>query len=246
MKKLILLLLFIPLVFSCSSENDNEDDTTPDEKQSVPTNCAGEKIRTKVYGTQEWTLENACNTTYRDGTTIPQVIDDSEWANLTTGAWSYIDNNDPSKGKNYNWFAIAGIHDNDPSTPNKKFAPVGWHVPSETEWQTLQDYLIENGHNYDGTNTGNKIAKSMASNVGWNLSNLAGTPGNDQSINNKSEFNAKPDLNRFKDGKDMQGHIAIFWSSTEGIDFNIYFSAAKIVKHSNALQDGFFVRLIKD
>ena len=59
-----------------------------------------------------------------------------------------------------------GIHDTDPDTPNKEFAPDGWHVPSDAEWTTLENHLIANSYNYDQTNTGNKIAKSMASNTG--------------------------------------------------------------------------------
>nr|AOE10402.1 hypothetical protein [uncultured bacterium] len=104
-----------------------------------------------VYGTQEWTVENACHTTYRDGTPIPQVTDPDEWANLTTGAWCYYDN-DPTKGVLYNWFAVMGIHDTDPNTPNKEFAPEGWHVPSNDEWTTLEEYLIANGLNLSGFN----------------------------------------------------------------------------------------------
>ena len=56
----------------------------------------------KTYGTQIWTLSNAEVVKYRDGTDIPQVTDATEWANLTTGAWCYYDN-DSTKGKLYNW-----------------------------------------------------------------------------------------------------------------------------------------------
>ena len=42
-----------------------------------------------TYGTQVWTVENAEMVTYRDGTPIPYVQDDTEWSNLTTGAWCY-------------------------------------------------------------------------------------------------------------------------------------------------------------
>ena len=87
-------------------------------------NCDGNPIPSIVYGTQEWTVENACHITYRDGTPIPEVTDNTEWENLTTGAWSYYDN-DPTKPKLYNWYAVGGIHDTDPNTPNKEFAPEG-------------------------------------------------------------------------------------------------------------------------
>ena len=118
-----------------------------------------------AYGTQVWTVDNAAMVTYRDGTLIPQVTGATEWSNLTTGAWCYH-NNDPTKPRFYNWYAVMGIHDTDPDTPNKEFAPDGWHVPSDAEWTTLENHLIANSYNYDQTNTGNKIAKSMASNTG--------------------------------------------------------------------------------
>ena len=57
----------------------------------------------------------------------------------------------------------------------------------------LENYLIANGYNYDGTTTGNKIAKSMASTTGWNSSSNTGAIGNEQSLNNSSGFNAFPE-----------------------------------------------------
>ena len=116
-----------------------------------------------------------------------QVTDNTEWENLTTGAWCYYDN-DPTKPRLYNWYAVMGIHDTDPNTPNKEFAPEGWHVPTDAEWTTLEEYLIANGYNYDGTTTGNKIAKAMASTTGWFSSTETGAPGNDQSLNNEQWF----------------------------------------------------------
>ena len=56
----------------------------------------------------------------------------------------------------------------------KEFVPEGWHVPSDAEWTTLEDHLIANGYNYDGTSTGNKIGKSMASTTGWEGSTETG------------------------------------------------------------------------
>ena len=82
-----------------------------------------------------------------------------------------------------------GIHDTDFNTPNKEFAPEGWRVPTDAEWTTLENYLIANGYNYDGTTTGNKIAKAMRLPQGDpqhpKIDSL-----NDQSLNNSSGFNA--------------------------------------------------------
>ena len=173
-----------------------------------------------TYGDQVWTVKNAEMITYRDGTPIPQVTDATEWANLTTGAWCYHDN-DPSNGKLYNWYAIAGIHDNDENTPNKVLAPEGWHVPSDTEWTELENYLIANGYNYDGTTTENKIGKSLASTSEWNSSTNNGDVGSNQILNNSSGFNAPPKSYRIENGEFYsQGVHAMFWSSTESLNFN--------------------------
>ena len=144
-----------------------------------------------TYGNQAWTVKNAEVVTYRDGTEIPQVTDATQWANLTTGAWCYYDN-DSSKGKLYNWYAVAGIHDTDPNTPNKELAPLGWNIPEKSEAIILENYLIANGYNYDGTTTGNKIAKALSSSSGWDISTNEGVPGNNQIENDSSGFNAPP------------------------------------------------------
>ena len=117
-----------------------------------------------------------------------------------------------------------GIHDADPNTPNKEFAPEGWHVPTDAEWTTLVEYLIANGYNYDGTTTGNKIGKAMASTTGWNSSNAPeGAVSNDQSSNNSSGFNAFPEGERFYDGSFIfEGSNAFFWSPSEYDSDNVW------------------------
>ena len=204
------------------------------------------------YGTQDWAIENAEVVTYRDGTEIPQVTDATEWNNLTTGAWCYYDN-DPTKGKLYNWYAVAGIHDTDPNTPNKEFAPEGWHVPSDAEWTTLEEYLIANGYNYDGTTTGNKIAKAMASTTGWKSSTSTGAVGNGQSLNNKSGFNAFPGGYRFSNGVfNYEGWVEFFWSFTEyGTSMMAWFRSLPyninyINRNNNSKLSGYPVRFVRD
>lgn len=172
-------------------------------------------------GDQLWTTINAENTTYRDGTAIPQVTDLNTWPNLTTGAWCYIDN-DPSKGKLYNWFAVVGIHNEASLTDTslrKEFAPQGWKIPSNDDFSSLVNYLIANGYNHDGTVTGNKLAKSLASQSGWTVTTGNGLPGTDQSLNNSSGFNALP-VGVYKfNGSGWyflnKGSEADFWTLTE-------------------------------
>jgi uncharacterized protein (TIGR02145 family) len=100
-----------------------------------------------TIGTQIWQAKNLDVSTYCDGTPIPEITDPTAWANATTGAWCYY-NNDPANGavygKLYNWYAVAGIYDtasaNNPAL-RKKLAPNGWHVPTDTEWTVLENTL---------------------------------------------------------------------------------------------------------
>ena len=219
---------------------------------SYPEDIDGNTYDFAIYGNQYWTLENAEMVTYRDGTPIPEITDLTEWVNLTTGAWCYYDN-DPAKGKLYNWYAAAGIHDNDPNTPNKELAPEGWHVPSEAEWTNLENHLIVSGYNYDGTNTGNLIAKSMASIIGWLINfDFVGTPGYLQNSNNLSGFEAFPVGGRSSSGRFLgDGQRTWFWSSTE-IDTNDavhkYIGSNNVFLSTGTYQKirGFSVRFVRD
>ena len=203
-----------------------------------------------TYGNQVWTVENAEMVTYRDGTPIPQVTDETEWENLTTGAWCYYDN-DPTKPRLYNWYAVMGIYDSDSLTYaalRKEFAPEGWHVPSDAEWTTLEYYLIANGYNYDGTNFSNKIAKSMASRTGWYPSAITGAVGNDQSLNNSSGFNAFPVGNHFGG----EGTSTYFWSSTQNsptygaMSRMLRSGESELSSPSSLERNGLSVRFVRD
>jgi uncharacterized protein (TIGR02145 family) len=234
------------LIANLQSQIDNTEATSV-------TDIDGNNYDYITYGTQVWTVDNAAMVTYRDGTLIPQVTGATEWSNLTTGAWCYH-NNDPTKPRFYNWYAVMGIHDTDPDTPNKEFAPDGWHVPSDAEWTTLENHLIANSYNYDQTNTGNKIAKSMASNTGWVFSSTEiGAVSNDQSLNNSSEFNAVPEATRINDGSfdsDGEGFDTIFWSSTVADLGSWYrvlnYESSSLGRGPSNNQSGFSVRFVRD
>lgn len=92
-------------------------------------------IPTITIGNQVWMQNNLDVTTYRNGDPIPQVTDPGKWANLTSGAWCWYENNSAlgvTYGKLYNWYAV-----NDP----RGLAPAGFHVPSNDDWITLKYYL---------------------------------------------------------------------------------------------------------
>ncbi|MDA9002266.1 fibrobacter succinogenes major paralogous domain-containing protein, partial [Flavobacteriaceae bacterium] len=149
-------------------------------------------------------------------------------------------------------YAVAGIHDNDPNTPNKELAPEGWHVPTDAEWTTLENHLIANGFNYDQTTTENRLAKAMASTTSWNNSTELGAPGNDQSLNNSSGFNAFPvGLRSFNSSFTDEGGYTIFWSSTENDTYNAWNRFLNtnwygLMRNGYGNQHGFSVRFVRD
>ena len=143
---------------------------------------------------QTWTLYNLDVTTYSDGTPIPNVTGNLDWRNLTTGAWCYYDNN-PFFGnrynKLYNWYAVAGIYDA-ASLANpalrKTLAPDGYHIPTQSEWNILQNCL--GGYEIAGgkmKSTGTLYWD--APNIGaTNSSGFTGLPGGKRGYNNAGDF----------------------------------------------------------
>jgi|LakMenEpi03Aug12_release.lakeMendotaPanAssembly.Ray.scaffolds.fasta_scaffold53764_3 uncharacterized protein (TIGR02145 family) len=192
-----------------------------------------------IIGQQTWASINLNVTTYRDGTPIPQVTDPTQWANLTTGAWCYY-NNDPTNGnvygKLYNWYAVAGIHDNDPNTPNKILAPNGWHIPSDTEWTILTDFL-------GGlTSAGGKM-KSTDSTL-WLSPNTGAT--------NQSGFSGLPGGFRLSDGTfNYIRNGGDWWSTTENGATNVWYrlldtNNSWVGRVSDSKIRGLSVRCIRD
>ena len=201
-----------------------------------------------TIGTQTWMAENLNTTRYRNGDDIRKVKEDGYWSNLTTGAYCNYDN-DPNisttYGRLYNWYAV-----ND----NRNIAPTGWHVPTDAEWTTLENYLIANGYNYDGTTRYNNIAKALASDMGWTSSSILGAVGNTDypTYRNKSGFTALPGGFRGYDGAFLYtGSGGYWWSATEGSSANPRYRGLDY-RHSYVGRDeankkyGFSVRCIRD
>lgn len=172
----------------------------------------GNMYYTIQIGEQTWLAENLKTTKYNDGTNIPNVTDATAWIKLTTPGYCWYQNNEATKntyGAFYNWYAV--------NTGN--LCPSGWHVPTEEEWTIMENYLIANGYNYDGTTSGNKIAKSLASNTGWWSSTITGAVGNIDypEMRNKTGFTAIASGGRYTIDGDFwaASMIGYWWSATE-------------------------------
>jgi uncharacterized protein (TIGR02145 family)/uncharacterized repeat protein (TIGR02543 family) len=175
------------------------------------TDADGNVYASIVIGTQTWTVENLRTTKYNDGTSIPHVTDGTEWSNLSTPGYCWYNNSTVTSeqekwGALYNWHAVN----------TGKLAPAGWHVPTDAEWTTLENYLIANGYNWDGSTSGDKTGKSLAAKTDWLSSNTAGDVGNDRSSNNSTGFSALPGGFRYNVGNFYdQGTNGLWWSATE-------------------------------
>jgi uncharacterized protein (TIGR02145 family) len=186
---------------------------------------------TVIIGTQVWMTKNLDVEKYRNGEIIPQVQDQNQWRTLKTGAWCYY-SNDSTKGKVYgklyNWYAVK-----DP----RGLAPEGWHVPSDTEWKTMETYL-------GGTTVaGGKLKEtgfnhwSNPNTSATNSSGFIGLPGGTRNSNNGSFIGL--------------GTFSYLWTSTESSSTNaIYkglsYTSGQITTSNNSKVSGYSVRCIKD
>jgi uncharacterized protein (TIGR02145 family) len=174
-------ILNAPLSFSATATASPCDDTTA-------------PYPTVTIGSQVWMKKNLNVCKYRNGDDIPQVQDPAAWANLTTGAWCYYENNTsngPVYGKLYNWYAV-----NDP----RGLAPNGYHLANKNEYSTLITYL--GGFDLAGG--------KMKATYLWNSPNTGAT--------NSSGFTGLPGGYRGADGvfnSTGLGYSCYLWTSTE-------------------------------
>ena len=169
------------------------------------TDSENNTYKTVYIGTQQWMAENLKVSKYSDGTTIPNITDNTQWQNNTTGAWAYYNNdaaNNAKYGKLYNWYAVSKT-----TNGNKNVCPTGWHVPTDAEWTVLTDYL-----------GGASVAGGKMKEVGtasWNSPNTDAT--------NTSLFSALPGGYRMYDGYYYAiGGFGYWWSSTEYGTYNAW------------------------
>ena len=215
--------------------------------EGTVTDIEGNVYQTLKIGNQVWTAENLRTTKYNDGTAIPHVPLISNWTNLSLPAYVIYNNTTDADsirrfGALYNWYVVG----------TQKLAPSGWHVPTSAEWDTLQNFLIAKGYNWDGTTTDNKTGKSLAAKTDWIASSAAGTVGNDVPSNNRSGFSGLPAGSRYYDVNfNYIGQIGYWWTATAEdaahADYRMLNSYNEFLDNYLSLNScGFSVRLVKD
>ena len=148
---------YINLCDVCAGGN-----TGLDERNCEPiTDIDGNEYQTVIIGNQVWTAENLKVSHYRNGDEILFGTSTDDWTNAhadSYGAYCFYDNVESIAsvyGYFYNQFAVAsGV-----------IAPEGWHIPSESEWAELIDFL--------GAGAGGKLKEEGTDH--WEYPNVGAT-----------------------------------------------------------------------
>jgi uncharacterized protein (TIGR02145 family)/uncharacterized repeat protein (TIGR02543 family) len=198
----------------------------------IITDADGNVYTTVVIGKQVWTVENLRTTKFNDGTPIPLVVDNLDWGTLSTPAYSWYSNqitNKATYGALYNWYAVN----------TGKLAPVGWHVPTDSEWQTISASL-----------GGNSIAGDKLKEAGtlhWQSLNTGAT--------NSSGFSALPGGYRDRFDFFNLSSNGYWWSITEyepgtspstALHYVLDANSSKLSRFAIIKVCGMSVRLVKD
>jgi hypothetical protein len=113
---------------------------------TTPVDHSGEKgtvtdIEGNIYstigiGSQIWTAGNIRTSLLNDNTAIIYGQCYRCWSFLTSPGYCWYDNYEFNKntlGALYNFYSVSSM----------KLCPTGWHVPSDEEWTTLENYLAD-------------------------------------------------------------------------------------------------------
>lgn len=191
------------------------------------TDIDGNVYHTITIGTQVWMLENLRVTRFRNGDTILYIADSNEWGNFGGSSpriCGYENNslNVEDYGYLYNQFAVLN---------NTGIAPVGWHIPTKEEFQTLIDYV-------GGESLAGGLLKENGF-VHWMKPNLG--------ADNESGFKALPGGRRTVYGRfEGVGSVCNFATTTHWCFLQINYNSASVLFFSESDATGTSVRCIKD
>ncbi len=190
------------------------------------------KYNTVKIGSQFWLKQNLKVSRYRNGDTIPNISDATQWVALNTGAYCNYNNNITTGtiyGKLYNFYTVVD---------SRKLCPIGWHVPSDTEWTVLTDtlggLLVAGGKLKEAGTTHWQSPNTAAS----NLSGFTALPGG---IREENSFHSFEDIK-------IGGY---WWTSSECVGISswvryIFNQNSNIYRNFKANMNGNSVRCLKD
>ena len=177
-------------------------DETVDIPVSTIKDIDGNVYHTAKIGDQEWLVENLRVVHYRNGDSIPNIENGTQWGQLTTGA--YCDYNNAAAfaktyGRLYNAYAVIDA---------RNIAPEGWHVATHADYLALEEYL-------GGVDTaGGKMKEEGTAH--WSSPNTGAT--------NSSGFKGLPGGYRSRAIGIFSGlnDLGCWWTSTEYDADNMY------------------------
>lgn len=182
-------------------------------------------------GSQYWSKENLAVETFQDGTPITECSSSEQWATLAstnTPAWCYYNFNpslEEEYGKLYNYYVISA---------SKSVAPVGFRVPSLSDFNTLAAAF-----------GGNSLAgQKLKNSKNWNTIKRQNGNGN-----NQSQFTGNPS-GFVKENGDFWdfGWSANFWTtdsgSTDATSVRLYWGNTQVVPISANMDMGLAIRLV--
>ncbi|HEX2957737.1 MAG TPA: FISUMP domain-containing protein [Chitinispirillaceae bacterium] len=198
-----------------------------------------------------WIQINLRTIKFNDGSPITQITDNATWQKYNGTAFCYYQNTtnlDSIKkmGALYNWNVVN----------TGRLAPEGWHVPSDSDWNVLLNYLISQGFGKGyvyGSSSDSLVAKSIASRTGWKISKTSYLPGNNPHSSNITGFSARPSYARMQTGFFEKDDAAFWWSSTSYSSENalyrsVHWDLSTAIEANRKCNKnyGFSIRLIKD
>jgi uncharacterized protein (TIGR02145 family) len=169
------------------------------------TDVDGNNYPTIILGPQEWMAENLKTTKFKNGILIPLVSDSISWSGLSNPGMCWVQNQISNKsiyGGIYNWETVN----------TGSLCPIGWHVPNNSEWKTLEIFLgmpvLEADQNGPRGLTSNIGGKLKSTSTLWFSPNIGAS--------NQSGFSALPGGRRNNDGSFAAvRNSGFWWSSTE-------------------------------
>ena len=197
------------------------------------TDIDGNTYQTVKIGDQWWMAENLKVTHYRNGNPIVNLASNPSLCPTSTPLCASYDYNDgyiPAYGLLYNAHAV-----NDP----RNIAPLGWHVPADSEWRTLIVFLG------DSLVAGGKL-KTIGT-AQWQFPNTGAT--------DEAGFGAIPAGGRIDCGSvpfTGLATVASFWTSTQysGNFYNyereLHFDATKVYRNYHPQSSLKSVRCVMD
>ena len=184
---------------------------------------------TVVIGNQTWMAENLRVVRFNDSTAISFVPVLADWIILDTPGYCTYFNQHTDYGVLYNFEVLD-------TSNGKNICPLGWHLPTDSEWDTLANFL-----------GGASVAGGKMKEAGilhWNNPNVGAT--------NQSKFRALPGGYRRANGFfSSEGTSGLWWSSTlDGVDNafsrTISKSSEAITRSSESVLRGQYIRCVKD